>query len=266
MIREGEPGLVLERANGGRRAAMAVASEAPIAALLQAAVEKGTPPEQLGKLVDLYERMEALDARKQFFAAMARFQEECPAIPKTSTAEVTSSRTGSKFSYTYADLDEIVATIRPYLIKNGLSYNWDSEISANGAMLTVICTVRHEAGHSERSKMTLPVESSAAMSPQQKYGAALTFAQRRTLSSALGLVTTDSEDPKVDPAKVTAEQVAEIERLLGEAGADPEAFLEYIGAESVAAIPANKYQQAVSGLRQRIATNSRKAATQGSDR
>src|SRR5689334_14217992 len=135
VIQSGEPGTAVAPRDDAPRGALAVAADAPVAALLQTAIEKGLPPEQLEKLVGLYERMEARDARKQFFAAMARFQEECPAIPKTSTAEVTSNRTAAKFRYTYADLDETVATIRPYLIKNGLSYSWDSEVSADGKML-----------------------------------------------------------------------------------------------------------------------------------
>ena len=59
-----------------------------ITALLQLAVERGTPVAELSKLVDLHERMEARQAAKDFADAMARFQAECPSVKKSSSAKI----------------------------------------------------------------------------------------------------------------------------------------------------------------------------------
>jgi len=242
---------VAQRVNGTVAQPTALAPDASSAQLVQIAIEKGVSVENLQVLAGLHERMAAIDARKAFFDALANFQRECPPIKKSRTAKVTSSRSATQFSYTFADLEEIVRTIRPFAEKNGLSWNWDSEVSANGQMLKVTCTLRHIAGHSEQSSMTLPVESAAAMSPQQKYGAAMTFGQRRTLSSALGLVTTDSEAETHDPEPINDDQITYLEELIVEAGADKARFLKWLNVDRVSDISIGDYDRAVESLQQK---------------
>jgi hypothetical protein len=228
-----------------------------ITELLFMAVEKGTPVAELKELVALHEHMSKRQAHQEFSQAMATFQAECRAIKRSSTAKVT-TKTGGTYEFTYAELDEIARTINPILAKYGLSYSWDSKVERES--LTCICTVRHINGHSETSSLTLPIENPSAMNPQQKVGAALTFAQRRTLSAALGLTTTDaSPDTKdADPTPITDDQATHVEDLLAELtkGKPPEKgasirarFLKHMSAPSIAAIRATDYERAVSALR-----------------
>lgn len=227
---------------------VAVSANAPVTQLLQLAVERGTPVEQMEKLVDLYERMEAREAAREFNRALAAFQAECPPIGKNKTAEIT-TKSGGKYSYTYAPLDEIVPIVRPILHKHGLSFAWDSAVA--GAQLTCVCTLRHENGHAITASFTLPTESQSAMSAQQKVGAALTFAQRKSLESALGIVTTEKEAPEneVDPTTITEDQATVIEDLLNESGAGRAKFLGYFDAATVADIRAANYGPAVAMLK-----------------
>lgn len=180
--------------------------------LLRLAMEKGASVEQLSELVKLQQTMQAHDARAAFFAAVAQFQAKCPPIRKNSNAKIV-TRSGTDYTYTYAELDDIARTVNPILAELGLSYSWDAVV--NGA-LTVTCTLRHVAGHSEQSSCQLPVENASAMSPQQKVGAAMTFAQRRSLSSVLGLTTTDSDTDGSEKGgeTLTPQQVEQVEALL----------------------------------------------------
>lgn len=216
--------------------------------LLHAAVQQGTPVEQLEKLVDLHERMEQREARRAYFVALAQFQESAPLVKQTETAKIVSKRTGSSYSYTFAPLDEIVRTIAPHLIRHGLSYRWDTVV--DGKSIRVVCTVSHVNGHSESSSVTLPIENESAMSDQQKVGAAMTFGQRRSLTAALGLVTTDNEAPAGDdPTPVSTEQADQLDDMLDATGVDRVKFLRWIGCERVHLIPAARFDDAMRELR-----------------
>lgn len=229
-------------------AALAVPTGAgSVIALLHAAVQQGTPVEQLEKLVDLHERMEAREARRAFFAALAAFQQSAPMVRQTETAKI-ATRTGSSYSYTFAPLDEIARTIAPHLVAHGLSYRWDTAVEAK--QIKVTCTVSHVDGYSESSSVTLPIDNTSAMSDQQKVGAAMTFGQRRSLTAALGLVTTDSEAPaSEDTTPVSVEQADQIDDMLDSTGVDRVKFLKWIGFDRVHLIPAARFDDAMRELK-----------------
>ena len=107
-----------EQAWAGARAknrnGTAVALRSPagsMADLLYLAVEKGTPVAELRELVALHETMSQRQAQQDFAAAMAQFQAACPSIKKGSTASIVTT-TGSKFSYTFAELDEYIREVK----------------------------------------------------------------------------------------------------------------------------------------------------------
>lgn len=237
------------------------ATQPSIMGMLQVAVEKlggeGAPAmvEALTKLVDLHERMEAKRAEMSFNLALAAFQAECPSIPKSSTAKVTTSG-GAGFSYNYAEIDQIAETTRPLLSKHGLAYSWD--MTQTGESITCVCTLRHVDGHRVESTFACPTDSRAAMSGAQKSGAALTYAKRQSLIAVLGLTTCDPDtDGAVNGhARITNEQARNIEALLSEVKADVPGFLKYMGAERIVDISTADYRKAITALeskRRRVA-------------
>lgn len=220
--------------------------------LIMAAIDRGIPAESLEKLVALQERMSDRQAAIEFASAMAAFQQECPPIQHSKEAKIT-TKTGGSFKYTYAELDEIARKVNPILAKHGLSYSWDSSVDEKGVMLTCTCTVRHINGHvGPPSNFALPIANDSAMSPQQKVGAALTFAQRRTLSSALGLTTTDDDTDaaQVDPTPINDDQLSHLEDLITETKVNRARFLKFLNVEDLATLPAVRYKEAVNALEQ----------------
>jgi hypothetical protein len=214
-------------------------------ALLQQAITAGTSPETLEKLVALQERIMSHDARAQFVRALSQFQAQCPAIVKRKTVKDRSGR----LLYAYAPLEDIVATVRPLLADLGLSYSFDSDTDENGK-ITVTCTIRHEAGHEERTVVAIPNTQGHNTNAAQNAGIALTYGQRYAFCGALGITTADEDQDgnseKLKP--ITAEQAADLIALVIETGSDLDKFLAYLRVDKIEEIPAGDYERAVSAL------------------
>lgn len=221
-----------------------------VMALFQQALSQGeSGTNALEKLVDLQERMHRRRAELEFSMALAEFQSVCPTISKSSTAKIM-TKGGSGYSFTYADLEEIVSTVRPHLASCGFSFSFDSK--TDGKLLTCICTLRHANGHRETSSFTLPTESSSGASDQQKVGGALTYAKRQCLISILGLAMSDPEDkPVTRQANISEEQAANLGALMQDVGVQVAAFCNRFGIMDVSELPASRYSEAVQALERR---------------
>ena len=246
MVYDAAPTTALTAPREERAGLLAPDANNP-AALLHEAVVRGASVEQLKELVGLHERIEERQARKAYFDAMARFQAKCPPIKRSSVAKF-NTRGGGEMSYTFAALDEMAMTVNPILTECGLSYTWDSTVTAN--TITCVCTVRHLLGHQESATIQLPTDSASAMSSQQKVGAALTFARRLSLTQALGLTTTDDDLDGRDThgGNITEEQVHQLIALDTAVQADMPKFLKYCGVDALDKIPATKFADAVALL------------------
>ena len=231
--------------------AVAVA-EQETTSLVQLAIERGNVDvEVLERLVALEERVSERRARKAFFDALARFQAEVGPITKTKIIPDNSGNERSR----YAPLSAIAEHIRGPLSRNGLMYSWDSSVDADG-VVDIWCIVRHVDGHEERSRFSFFVKDAAApkMNGVQIAGSARTYGERYSLIQALGLTTADPDDDGngVAPAEpITEAQEADLNALIDETGADREKFLAFMGVESLSALPAARYQQAVGALRRK---------------
>jgi hypothetical protein len=218
--------------------------------ILNTAVLHNTPVDTIERLVELKLKLDSVEAQKAFSSALAAFQAECPPVKKGSKANITSTRTGGTHSYTFAELDDIARTVNPVLAKNGLSYSWDSTVDKD--TLTCVCTLRHSAGHSVTASFKLPTATNSSMSEQQKIGSALTFAKRQSLSSVLGITTTDDDTDAsdVDPTPISEDQVIAIDDLIREKGVNIGRFLKFMNVPKVSEIKAVDYRQAITALEQ----------------
>ena len=209
--------------------------------LLAEAVHKDMDPDKLEKLMTLQERWIANEAKRDYGAALAGFQADCPSIP--CTREVTGAR---GFSYKYAPLDAIQELIRPHLSEWGLSVTFSTKMHTDG-YLTAFCRVLQISGHSEVSEFTCPVDKDMAVNDSQRQGSVNSYAKRYALGNALNL-TFEREDDDGESGSnkpVDAEQAANIEALVSEVGADRARFLQWAGASVIANILASKYDECV---------------------
>lgn len=221
---------------------------ANIAQALQTAIERGMDAASIEKIVMLYERMTARHAAEEFAAALARFQQRCPPVPKNARASVV-SRTGSSYAYTYATLDQIAEHVRPYLASEGLSYTWD--MVEDGSAITCTCTLRHANGHSVSASFRTSTETPAPLTGPQKIASALTYARRQSLVQVLGLTTCDADDDAAgarDETTISEHQIANLRAALEEVHGDEAAFCRYLGVGRLADIPASRLKEAFAAI------------------
>jgi hypothetical protein len=159
-------------------------------ALLAKAIEHNVGIDTMERLLTLRERLKAEQARDAFFVALAAFQGGCPVIAKTKTISIR-PKEGAAYSYRYAPLDIIVEQVRAHLQAHGLSYTIKTR--QDEGSLTAICEVHHEAGHTEASELTVPIDRAARMNDTQKVGAARTYAMRYAFCNAFGILTGDDD-------------------------------------------------------------------------
>ena len=153
--------------------------------LIETLVANGGDVEKLERLMALQERWERNESVRDYHAALAAFQSECPIVHKGREAAF-----GGKHVYSYASLDDIMRAIRPSLDKHGLTIKFSAKI--DGGMMTVECTIR-KGIHCEVSSTTLPVPSDMRVNETQKMAAALSYAKRYALCAALNIVVSDED-------------------------------------------------------------------------
>jgi len=168
--------------------------------LLQIAIEKGTDMAQLEKLMDLQERYEANQARKEYVKAMAEFKRNSPDIYKDK--EVAFSGT----YYTHASLGNICEVVTQSLANHGLSHRWHAEQQDNKVKVT--CIITHVLGHSESTSLEAKPDDSGKKNSIQQIASTVTYLQRYTLLAATGLAVKDmldddgkSSEPEKEKAK-----------------------------------------------------------------
>ena len=183
-MKEGE--LVVEDNQGASLPVMAQ----PHMRLIEIALEKGTDITQLEKLMDLQERYEANQARKEFAAAMSKFQSMLPVIEKNGVVDYTSAK--GRTCYDYAKIEDIAHAIKPALKETGLSYRFTQ--TQNQGWITVTCIITHSSGHSEISELTSQPDISGGKDPLKAIASANSYLRRYTLTGNLGIVAGGEDD------------------------------------------------------------------------
>ena len=115
----------------------------PYINLITIAVEKDYEITKLERLLALQTQWEDRQARKEYLAALSRFQTSVPVIAKNGFADFGPG----KASYSYGKLEDVVDGIKLHLSENGLSYSWRTAVE-NG-VITVTCILAHSGGHAE---------------------------------------------------------------------------------------------------------------------
>ncbi len=151
--------------------------------VISKALDAGAEPATLSQLLELQERYDANNARKDFDEAMAELRGQLEPIIKRQDGH----------NNKYEDLTDIAAHVDPLLTALGLSYRWKVEDGAEGRV-KVTCVVTHRSGHREETSMSAPPDNSGNKNSIQAVGSTTTYLQRYTLKAALGLATTKDDD------------------------------------------------------------------------
>lgn len=227
--------------------------------MLDRAVSQGASIEVMEKLMALHERWEANQARKAFDEAIAAAKAKIKPIVKNRTVGFKSKKIGaSDTNYKHEDLAEIARTVDPILGEHGLSYRFRSTSVVNEP-ITVTCIISHRLGHSEENTLSAGRDDSGNKNSIQAIGSTVTYLQRYTLKSALGLAASNDDDGEgSEPAEViTAEQATELSDLILKSRTDIAKFLTWAKVESIPDIQARFFDSCKQVLQDRLNMNAK---------
>lgn len=227
-------------------------------ALIEAAIEKGLLPDQLGKLMDLQERWERNRAAERFADALTAFQRECPQIEKKKPGSSTKDQNGNSKgpAYFYAPYEEVMAVAGPIMVRHNIVATFTTQHTDKG--LCVTCRIRVGI-HAEETTLEIarPLGNKMTSDPQLD-GINLSYAKRYSLCAALNIVCRD-EDRDGDQVMATLSdpQIAELVPMvesLSEAGAlDMAKFLEWSGSDKVQTMHPSKFADALRMAKSKLA-------------
>ena len=163
--------------------------------------------------------------------------------------DATNPQTRSRYA-TYAALDRV---LRPVYIEQGLSLSFDTTDSPVPEHIRVLCHVSHTAGHTRTYHVDMPADGKGAkggdvMTKTHAAGAAMSYGMRYLLKMIFNVAIGEDDTDGNTAETISAAQVADLEALISEVGADRAMFLRFCKAESLSQIPASKYRQAVAAL------------------
>ena len=222
----------------------------PLAAL-QAAIQGGVTPENVAtvrELMQLAREFRQDQARESFDEALAALQTECRAvkvnrlIPGKRDGEVRSA---------FADYSAIMAEVQPLLDRHGFSVSYDAEYLKDPLRIEVSCRLSRQ-GHDRVTKFSARVSAPPGCSDAQADGSTNSYAKRYALCNALNIVIDRDDDARSLGGPITEDEAADLERRVRECYGGDEAqigrFLRFVGADSFADIPRNRYDAANSHL------------------
>lgn len=143
--------------------------------------------EKLQRLMDMQERVIKRNAEASFNAALAQLQADLPMIEERGGIKDRSGNVQSR----YALWEDVNKAILPCLRTHGFSLTFRQEQKDGGICVTGVLS--HKEGHSERTSITLPTDTSGSKNAVQAVGSSVSYGKRYTAGMLLNLTSGDIE-------------------------------------------------------------------------
>jgi len=158
--------------------------------------------------------------------------------------------------YNYRSCEDILESVKPLLQKHNSCLTISDAIKEIGGRIYVEATVKFEGGdnsHAEVTAYAREAETKKGMDDSQITGAASSYARKYALNGLFLIDDTKDADATNDHGKkpngfISRSQLADIEALIAETGADKEKFCEWLDVKTLADIPTQHYGKAVKAL------------------
>lgn len=233
-----------------------VARANPIMDMIREAVAAGQSLDVIRELKNMAKELAADEADRAFSVAFAAFKGEVVKVARN--RHVTD---GPLKGRRYAELFSFVDAATPALSKHGLSASW-SVTRDDKDWIEVTCTIEHALGGKKQTSQGGPPDAGGAKNALQARISTVTYLERATFKAACGLAEQGDDDDGAGGKKagkgsaetITPEQVGELVALiesvaeLGKTKAFTAEFLKWADCESLAEIPATKYQQSIHAI------------------
>lgn len=158
----------------------------------RAAADPATDVEKLERLLGMYERITARDAKAAYTVALTEVQPKLPVIDEKGGIKNNAGVVQS----TYAKWEDINDIIRPILADHGFALSFRTGVAQDGK-ITVTGVLSHRDGHQEETTMTLPHDSSGNKNAVQAVGSSTSYGKRYTTIALLNITSraaADSDD------------------------------------------------------------------------
>lgn len=191
--------------------------------IAEAVRDKTFDAAKLRELLAVRREWMADEAVRAFNEAVVKFQQRAKIIAKADSAN----------GRAYAKMDRIWREIRPLLDECGLAVTWESVITT-GETCTLDGHLRHIGGHAQPIHHVMPIpDKIPGQNATQRAGAAETYCKRYALCSVLGIQTGEDTDGAPSSPQADAKAVAEVRRLLADAGRTEAQACKYLGVASL---------------------------------
>lgn len=217
--------------------------------IARAASDPNTDVDKLERLLAMQERVLEREAEQTFNAALRSAQDEIHPILRNKTNTSTNSK--------YADLEAVSDAIDPVLRKHGFSSSYGTADCPMEGHYRVTCRLSHIGGHHRDYQADVPADTTGIKGTQNKtathgFGSALSYG-RRYLKLLIADVSTTDDDGRAagNGQPINDAQVAILNGLADEVNADKIAFCKYLKIDSICDLPAFRYDDAMTLLRQK---------------
>lgn len=225
--------------------------------VLELALSQGAALDQLERFLNMKREEEKYEAKKAYFAAMARAQGNIPTVIKNKNNTQTHSK--------YAEYSEIVAAAQPALSAEGIFVTFYEGDSPKENHIRVYADVSHALGYTREPPYyyDCPMDGKGLrgnenMTAIHAKASSIQYARRYLMGMILNIATgddTDGNQPKPKAEHITEEQAKEIDALITKTYKDTKVFWRWISAaakvnvESADQIPAKAYGMATDAIK-----------------
>lgn len=182
-------------------------------------------------------------ANPALFAALSAAQGEIENASKNAA--------NPHFKSRYADLAEVLNTVRPTFSKHGLSVIQSTEF--DGALVSVTTTIAHaDGGYVTAKASCVPAKTDA-----QGVGSATTYLRRYSLASCAGIAQEDDDGNAAahnakPVSRISADQEASLIEWIDTVGADKAKILSAYKVKSLADLTEAQANDAIARLKARV--------------
>lgn len=210
----------------------------------RAASDPNTDVEKLERLLGMYERIKAREAKSVYTAALTAAQQEIPSIAQRGAITIGNAR------QKYALWEDINDTIKPILARHGFALSFRT--GAEDGKIVVTGILSHKDGHSEETSIYLPTDTSGSKNAVQAVGSSTSYGKRYTTQALLNLTSRGEDDDGLSAGageKITGTQADKIIAALKEANADVPRFCKYMGVSHVEDILVKNFSRALDAIK-----------------
>lgn len=220
-----------------------------ILALIDRAVRDQTVDiDKMERLLAMQERVMAEQSKRAFTAALRGAKREIKPVVRNKYNEQTKSR--------YADLEAVADAIDPIIESHGFVPTFGTGKSELADHYKVTCDLLHIDGYERHYYADVPIDMAGIKGNQNKtathgFGSTMSYARRYLKCLIFDVVTTDNDGNRDEPT-ISAEQCAELRRLIGQAQVTEESFCDYIKVGTLPELAARHFERAKGVLTQKI--------------